>query len=171
MIDDDPGVYNAADRTHDSLLHMLSFDDPDEQRKDTELQKLAHCLDMLLKHDRDYHARLLERALPYTGLVPGLAPEQRRRHSALRVELLSQLSRDFDVAMDAQERLCTLMLFDRYCAALPHGIEWDAARVEHYVLLMLASSSWRASTRQQAAQAVPPRPLLGRGLAAPRRPL
>merc|ERR1719206_13658 len=153
MIDDDPGVYNAADRSHGSLLHIVPFDDPYEQREDCELKKLQHYMQMMLKHGKSYHLNILKNAIGYTGLVPGGATNQKvqgQMHGVFRVELLKRLVRDFELVelvmdtpnADPRElRLATLFLFDRYCAGAGRQMDWETLSgsrlaFAHYVLVM-----------------------------------
>jgi len=127
MIDDDPGVYNRGDRCNGNLIHIKPFDDPYEQRNDTELKKLMNLLAMILKYGKNYYNKIFCNCIRYTGLVKNtgkgrMSQSEMASHSYLRAELMKRLMFDFNLNMDKHERLGCLCLFDRYCAK--YRIDW-----------------------------------------------
>eukprot|EP00484_Ammonia_sp_Unknown_P021392 CAMPEP_0197043736 /NCGR_PEP_ID=MMETSP1384-20130603/19937_1 /TAXON_ID=29189 /ORGANISM="Ammonia sp." /LENGTH=846 /DNA_ID=CAMNT_0042475083 /DNA_START=551 /DNA_END=3091 /DNA_ORIENTATION=+ len=130
MIDDDPGVYSKGDRCNGSLVHIKPFDDPYEQRDDTELTKLIKLLSAIMKYGKNYYNKLFANAIRYTGLVKTyMSQQQMAQHSLFRAELLKILMYDFSISMNRQERLGTLFLFDRYCST--HPINWSLIGKQH----------------------------------------
>jgi len=124
MIDDDPGVYSKGDRCNGSLVHIKPFDDPYEQRDDTELPKLIKLLSHVLKYGKNYYNKVFANSIRYTGLVKTyMNPQQMAQHSLFRAELLKRLIFDFGIKMNKQERLGTVYLFDRYTAN--QQIDWN----------------------------------------------
>lgn len=140
MIDDDPGVYSKGDRCNGSLVHIKPFDDPYEQRDDTELPKLIKLLSSVLKYGKNYYNKIFANAIRYTGLVKTyMNPQQMAQHSLFRAELLKRLIYDFGIKMNKQERLGTVFLFDRYTAN--QRIDWNLLdkhknNFTYYVILM-----------------------------------
>eukprot|EP00485_Elphidium_margaritaceum_P009213 CAMPEP_0202690280 /NCGR_PEP_ID=MMETSP1385-20130828/5304_1 /ASSEMBLY_ACC=CAM_ASM_000861 /TAXON_ID=933848 /ORGANISM="Elphidium margaritaceum" /LENGTH=857 /DNA_ID=CAMNT_0049345517 /DNA_START=231 /DNA_END=2804 /DNA_ORIENTATION=+ len=140
MIDDDPGVYSKGDRCNGSLVHIKPFDDPYEQRDDTELSKLITLLSAVLKYGKNYYNKLFANAIRYTGLVrTRMTAHEMNQHSILRAELLKRLVFDCALSLNAQEKLGTIFLFDRYCARQP--VDWRLLQsnkhsVHQYVVLL-----------------------------------
>ena len=69
---DDPSVYSQHDRCNGSLIHILAYDDPLEQRDDDELNKLRILLEYMLKYGKNYYNKVFARCIKYSGVTASI---------------------------------------------------------------------------------------------------